>query len=155
MVAALATRCTGAGARSDFGGVHEIVGAFDVVCLMVFIANSFHREHAGAALAGPGAIVFEIKDNGAFALLERPAKQVLAEDATAAALPAERLQIRESRLCAVCRLRRQTLRRRCGDEGIGLDGERSADLLDSLLHRHHYSARHLAPTTSPEPLCSR
>jgi len=52
-----------------------------------------HREHAGTALAGARTVVFEVKDDGMFARLERPAKQVIAENGTDAALPAESLQI--------------------------------------------------------------
>ena len=56
---------------------------------------AIHREHAGAAFAGAGAVVFEVKDDGVLARLERPAEQVLADDATDAALPAESFQIEE------------------------------------------------------------
>jgi len=53
-----------------------------------------HREHARyPPLPGPGPSVFEVKDDGMFARLERPAKQVIAENGTDAALPAESLQI--------------------------------------------------------------
>src|SRR5208282_2419388 len=56
---------------------------------------AIHREHSGAAFAGAGSIVFEIKLDGVLARLELAAKRVLVDEAADAALPAEPLQIEE------------------------------------------------------------
>src|SRR5271167_1941306 len=56
---------------------------------------AIHREHAGAAFAGAGTVVFEIKNDGVLARLELATKRVLVDEAANAALPTESFQIEE------------------------------------------------------------
>ena len=57
---------------------------------------AIHREHAGAALAGAGAVVFEVEDERVLAGLERAAKEVLADIPPTP--PSQRKRSRSSRL---------------------------------------------------------
>src|SRR5947207_2582228 len=52
-----------------------------------------HREHAGAAFAWAGTVVFEVEHDGVFAGLERFAEQVSADPATQPAFPADSFQV--------------------------------------------------------------
>src|SRR5213075_1792881 len=86
----------GAGIHTDVEGFVDGHHQWDRVLdrlLGQFLA--IHGEHAGAALGGTEAVVFEVEHKRVLARLERAPKEVLADSSTYPVFPAESLQIEE------------------------------------------------------------